>query len=239
MNDAKGTRNSFYCVREQAFTSSFPPTDKALSEPDGLLAIGGKLDVKNLLEAYKLGIFPWYSEENPVMWWSPKIRPIIRPHEIRISKSLKKTIKKNTFDLSYDKCFKRIMQNCSTSGDRAGKSWITSTMIEAYTELHALGHAHSVECWQNGELCGGLYGVSVGRIFYGESMFSKEADASKVALVDLCAKLQAWGYLVIDCQIPSPHLNRLGAKLVEREQFEKIISQNVDKPPAPGAWNSH
>ena len=239
VDDAKGIRNSFYSVSEQTFTSSFPSTECALTEPDGLLAIGGKLDTNNLLKAYKLGIFPWYSEENPVMWWSPKVRPVIRPSEIKVSKSLKKTIKKNTFHLSYDKCFKTIMEHCSINGERAGKSWITSTMIEAYTELHKLGHAHSVECWQNGELCGGLYGVSVGRVFYGESMFSKQSDASKVALVDLCANLDAWGYLVIDCQIPSRHLISLGAELVERNQFEKIISQNVDKPPAPSAWKSH
>ncbi len=239
MNNVKETRNSFYCVREQTFTSSFPPTNRALNEPDGLLAIGGKLNVNNLLEAYRLGIFPWYSEENPIMWWSPKVRPVISPSEIKISKSLKKTIKRNSFDLSYDMCFKRVMQHCATNGDRAGKSWITDTMIETYDDLHTLGHAHSIECWQNGELCGGLYGVSIGRVFYGESMFSKQPDASKVALVDLCAKLNAWGYLVIDCQIPSPHLSRLGAKLVERKQFEKVISQNVDKPPAADAWKSY
>ena len=211
-------------------------TNRALNEPDGLLAIGGQVDVNNLLEAYRKGIFPWYSMKNPVMWWSPKLRPVLRPNAIKISKSLKKTIKKNRFDLSYDKCFKRIMEHCATNGERAGNSWITAKMIEAYVDLHRLGHAHSVECWRNGELCGGLYGVSIGRVFYGESMFSSQPDASKVALVDLCSKLNSWGYLVIDCQIPSPHLSRLGAELVERTQFEKIISQNIDRPPSANAW---
>ena len=232
------TGEKFYCVKDKTFARSFPPTEKAIHDPDGLLAVGGSLSVNNLLEAYKRGIFPWYTEGSPVMWWSPHIRPVIKPNNIKISRSLRKTIKKNTFIVSYDKCFERVMRNCSNSRGRAGNSWITAEMVQAYAELHRSGYAHSVECWRNGRLTGGLYGVVIGRVFYGESMFSIESNASKVALADLCDNLDFWGYGIIDCQVPSPHLSSLGAELIDRKKFEAILSENIGKKPTMDAWKN-
>ena len=228
----------FYCVKDGTFSNKFPSTQQAMIDPDGLLAIGGTLSTTNLLNAYKNGIFPWYTEGEPILWWSPKTRPIIEPGKIKISKSLYKTIKKNNFRISYDHCFERVMDGCATTGVRVDNSWITEEIRSAYIELHRLGYAHSVECWQDDLLCGGLYGVSLGTIFYGESMFSIKSDASKVALVSLCQKLINWGYEIIDCQVTSRHLQSLGAKVITRDQFEEILIKNLEKKPAPNAWHA-
>lgn len=230
------SNNVFYCVRDGTFSIKFPSTRRAMIDPDGLLAIGGTLSTNNLLTAYKNGIFPWYTEGEPILWWSPNARPIIEPGKIKVSKSLFKTIKKNTFRISYDNCFERVVDGCATADVRSDNSWITEEIRCAYIELHRLGYAHSVECWQGDLLCGGLYGVSLGTIFYGESMFSRINDASKVALVDLCQNLIRWGYEIIDCQVTSRHLQSLGAKVISRDQFEAILSENLEKKPAPNAW---
>jgi len=228
--------NSFYCLRDANFTNDFPSTNRAMTEPDGLLAAGGSLKTTNLLAAYKKGIFPWYSGDGPILWWSPKMRPIIEPAKMKISRSLHKTIKSNKYSISYNQCFEKVITSCAAIDGRSENSWITSEMRDSYIALHHLGHAHSVECWMDGVLSGGLYGVSLGRIFYGESMFHKERDASKVALADLCKNLASWGYKIVDCQVSSEHLKSMGARLITREEFETILVENLEKEPDAEAW---
>lgn len=202
----------------------FPPLITALSSPDGLLASGGNLEPKTLLTAYSLGIFPWFEEGQPILWWSPNPRLVLYPEKFKKSRSLSKTLRKNVFNISFDTAFSEVMKSCSLP--RIGKSqssWITGKMIDAYEQLHCQGHAHSVECWREGKLVGGLYGVSIGGVFFGESMFSLVPDASKVALATLCSIGKSWGYLLIDCQIESSHLLSLGAEKIARSTFSEKL----------------
>ncbi|MBT4204664.1 MAG: leucyl/phenylalanyl-tRNA--protein transferase [Proteobacteria bacterium] len=202
----------------------FPPLITALSYPDGLLASGGDLEPKTLLTAYSLGIFPWFEEGQPILWWSPNPRLVLYPGKFKKSRSLSKTLRKNVFNISFDTAFSEVMKSCSLP--RIGKSqssWITVKMIDAYEQLHRQGHAHSVECWREGELVGGLYGVSIGGVFFGESMFSLVPDASKVALATLCSIGKSWGYLLIDCQVESSHLLSLGAEKIARSTFSEKL----------------
>lgn len=216
----------------------FPNPDEALTDPNGLLAIGGDLSVQRLLAAYRRGIFPWFSDDQPILWWTPDPRAVLFPAEIRISRSLRKTLRKNTFSVSVDQSFSDVLAGCAERGSRSGGdtgTWITTNMAEAYKELHAAGHAHSIEIWRDGQLAGGLYGVNIGRMFFGESMFSRATDASKVALVmlvDICRKS---GIELIDCQIPSGHLARLGSREIPREDFNRLLA-GLTTFPAPGAW---
>ena len=202
----------------------FPPLITALSYPDGLLASGGNLEPSTLLAAYSLGIFPWFEEGQPILWWAPNPRLVLYPEKFKKSRSLSKTLRKNVFNISFDTAFSEVMKSCSLP--RIGKSqssWITGKMIDAYEQLHCQGHAHSVECWREGKLVGGLYGVSIGGVFFGESMFSFVPDASKVALATLCSIGKSWGYLLIDCQIESSHLLSLGAEKIARSTFSEKL----------------
>jgi leucyl/phenylalanyl-tRNA---protein transferase len=197
----------------------FPPVDFA--SPEGLLAMGGDLRAERLLGAYRHGIFPWYNEGQPILWWSPDPRAVLFPAQIKVSRSLRKAIRNGGFDVRLDTRFHDVMQACAQPRVQhpRGGTWITSQMLEAYTHLHELGYAHCVETWHDGELVGGLYGVALGGMFFGESMFSRRTDASKVALVWLARQLQRWEFRLIDCQLPSPHLVSLGAEEIRRSDF--------------------
>ena len=199
---------------------AFPPVSSALTEPDGLLCAGGDLRPERILAAYRRGIFPWYAEGQPILWWSPDPRMVLFPHELKVSRSLRKSLRNRGFRITFDTCFDRVVACCAASGGRDFEgTWISPEMRQAYTELHALGHAHSVEAWQGDDLVGGLYGLQLGRIFFGESMFSTAADASKVALYWLVQRLLEDGVELIDCQVASEHLFSLGARLIPRTEF--------------------
>ena len=203
----------------------FPDPERAEREPDGLLAIGGDLSPVRLLDAYQHGIFPWYSEEQPILWWSPDPRTVLYPERIAISRSLAKTLRRGHFEASFDMDFDGIIRACAGPRRDSSGTWITDAMGDAYRELHAMGHAHSVEVWRGAELVGGLYGVVIGRVFFGESMFSLVSDASKVALVALCRRLSAWHFSVIDCQVRTEHLIRMGAEEIPRRSFVTLLAR--------------
>lgn len=209
--------------------NSFPDVELALREPDGLLAIGGDLSIERLVIAYQNGIFPWYSEGQPILWWSPDPRMVLKPSEVKISRSLAKTIRKQELTITFDQAFEEVIDSCSRPRVEKGRiqeeTWILDEMIEAYTELHNKGYAHSVECWQNEQLVGGLYGIAIGKVFFGESMFSKQSDASKVAFVFLNKQLEQWGFKLVDCQVYTSHLESLGAKMIPRKEFIKLLNQ--------------
>ncbi|MFH0812824.1 MAG: leucyl/phenylalanyl-tRNA--protein transferase [Pseudomonadota bacterium] len=213
----------------------FPSPKEA--EADGLLAIGGTLSIERLLLAYCLGIFPWYSEGSPVLWWSPDPRLILEPRNLRISKSLKKVLKKDVFQVTLDQNFDAVIRGCAQAKRPEGKgTWIVEDMITAYCRLHEAGFAHSVETWFEGELAGGIYGVSLGKLFFGESMFYSIKNASKVALVYLVRLLQKWGFELIDCQVTTANLLRFGAHEIPRSQFLKRLSQALQHPTLRGRW---
>lgn len=215
---------------------AFPPTALALREPNGLLAIGGDLSPGRLLTAYRQGIFPWFSEGQPILWWTPDPRAVLFPAELHVSRSLAKILRRGRFEVTMDQAFPQVVAACAESrGDGLG-TWITPEMHEAYVTLHHLGYAHSVESWQDGELVGGLYGVSIGRVFFGESMFTRRTDASKVAFVHLVRQLEAWNFGLIDCQVSSAHLESLGARTIPREQFEALLELLIEEPGQPGPW---
>lgn len=217
----------------------FPPLEQALEDPNGLIAVGGDLSPERLIAAYRQGIFPWYEEPQPILWWSPDPRAIIRPDRVHISRSLRKRLRDNNYRISADTAFIEVLQGCAEiTGKRPG-TWITDSMAQAYCELHQRGVAHSIEVWQNQDLVGGLYGVALGRVFYGESMFSRVSDASKLALVALCRQLQQWGYGMIDCQVSNPHLLSMGAELLPRRQFAVELARLVDQPASVSSdgWN--
>jgi leucyl/phenylalanyl-tRNA--protein transferase len=212
--------------------AQFPDPSCALEEPDGLLAVGGDLSPARLLNAYRQGIFPWYSEGEPILWWSPNPRAVLFPEQLKISRSLRKTLRKQPFRVTVDEAFASVIEACSESridkdGSQSG-TWITTEMKKAYIELHRIGFAHSVECWEGDELVGGLYGVSMGKVFYGESMFARRSDASKVAFTHLVKQLMAWDFALIDCQVHTDHLASLGAVDIPREQFLQLLDQHCD-----------
>ena len=207
----------------------FPDVALALREPDGLLAVGGDLSIERLIAAYQQGIFPWYSEGQPVLWWSPDPRMVLRPEDIKVSRSLAKTIRKHDFEITFDQDFRNVISACSKprleKGVQQGETWILDEMIEAYVKLHEAGYAHSVECWQGEKLVGGLYGIAIGKVFFGESMFSRASDASKIAFVFLSRQLQQWQFKLIDCQVYTSHLESLGASMITRKQFLTLLQQ--------------
>ncbi|MGD8690223.1 MAG: leucyl/phenylalanyl-tRNA--protein transferase [Gammaproteobacteria bacterium] len=218
---------------------AFPPVSAALTEPEGLLAAGGDLSPERLLAAYRMGIFPWYEAGQPILWWSPNPRAVLFADELRISRSLRKTLRRGLFEPRLDCDFAAVVDACAAP--RAGQrgTWITPEMSAAYCRLHQLGWAHSVETWQQGRLVGGLYGVAIGRVFFGESMFSRVSDASKVALAHLVRECRTRGIEMIDCQLPSPHLARLGARLLERGEFLSRLRELTDPADEPGKWHCH
>lgn len=213
----------------------FPSPEEA--EEDGLLAVGGDLSIERLLEAYKNGIFPWYSENTPLLWWSPDPRLVLFPGKMKVSDSLKRVIKKNSFTITFDTAFADVIKHCAKVERKDEEStWITKEMEEAYTQLHHAGYAHSVEAWYGGKLAGGLYGVSLGKAFFGESMFHKVTDASKVAFFYLVEKAKQWDFLFIDAQIYTPHLVSLGAEEIPRKQFLEILELALNYPSYKGKW---
>ena len=216
--------------------SAFPPLEFALSEPNGLLAAGGDLSPQRLIEAYRRGIFPWFNPGDPILWWSPDPRMVLFPGELKVSRSLRKTLKKPTYEIRADTAFRHVMLACAAPRDGHSGTWITPAMISVYTELHRQGLAHSVETWRDDELVGGLYGVSLGRMFYGESMFSLAADTSKIAFVHLVRQLERWGFGMIDCQMKTAHLASLGAREIPRAEFSQKLSELVNFPGINSAW---
>jgi len=212
----------------------FPDVSQALTEPDGLLAVGGDLSAPRLLQAYRTGVFPWYEEDQPILWWSPDPRCVLYPEQLHVSRSLKKALRKNEFQVTFDQAFMKVMHHCSGARHDQDGTWITPDMLDAFEQLHALGIAHSVEVWctENGQpqLIGGLYGIAMGSVFFGESMFSRRTNASKIALHDLSQRLLEWGFNLIDCQVHSDHLESLGAITIERQQFISHLEQHINDP---------
>ncbi len=205
---------------------AFPPVDYAMREPDGLLAVGGDLAPERILNAYRHGIFPWFSPGQPILWWSPDPRAVLFPEKLKVSRSLRKTINHNIYPVTFDTAFKQVIRNCAVTPRRGQNgTWITEEMQQAYIRLHQMGYAHSAESWFGDELVGGLYGMRLGRIFFGESMFSRKTDASKVAFVHLVRKLQAEGVVLIDSQVTTEHLLSLGAEEIPRKQFIDLLDR--------------
>jgi len=218
-------------------TAPFPDPALAETEPNGLLAVGGDLSPQRLRSAYRLGIFPWYGAGQPILWWSPDPRLVLFPDRLRISRSLRKTLRRGAFTVSLDRDFGAVIRACAAPRADAGGTWIVPAMARAYERLHVLGLAHSAESWQGDELAGGLYGVAMGRVFFGESMFSRASDASKVALAYLARCLSDWGYALIDCQVYTPHLASLGAVEMPRAEFQRRLAEAIDQPVAGHAWD--
>ncbi len=221
-----------YWLDPQSDPAQFPDPCYALEEPNGLLAVGGDLSPARLLNAYRQGIFPWYSQEEPILWWSPNPRAILLPEQFHLSRSLRKKLRKRSFRITLDTAFERVIEACSATrtgrdGSQSG-TWITEEMKLAYNTLHRIGFAHSVECWQGEELVGGLYGVSMGKVFFGESMFSRCTDASKVAFAHLTEQLRRWDFALIDCQVYSDHLASLGAFEIPRDTFLAMLDQHCE-----------
>jgi leucyl/phenylalanyl-tRNA--protein transferase len=215
----------------------FPPPEEAATEPNGLLAIGGDLSVPRLLEAYSRGIFPWFdSDDGPILWWSPDPRGVLVPAGIKVSRSLRQRLRRGQYRCTMDRAFADVVSACGDKRPNATGTWITPKMRQAYVRLFDSGYAHSVETWQGDELVGGLYGVSLGRFFFGESMFARRTDASKVALVRLAEQLQRWHFELIDCQMMNPHLESLGARPMRRSVFLSVLSHNRRHPTRRGRW---
>jgi leucyl/phenylalanyl-tRNA--protein transferase len=215
----------------------FPPVQSALKDPNGLLAAGADLSSERLLEAYRHGIFPWFSEGDPILWWSPDPRMILFPAELKISRSFGKVLRNRSYETRFDSAFDEVLAGCAAPRKGAPGTWISGAMIEAYRNLHRLGYAHSVETWIDGELAGGLYGVAVGRVFFGESMFSRSRDASKIALAALVAYLESAGFGLIDCQMHTRHLETLGAREIPRRRFSRLLEELIHYPHPPGSWS--
>ncbi len=216
----------------------FPDAELAEREPNGLLAIGGDLSITRLLNAYRQGIFPWYSDDQPILWWSPDPRTVLFPTHLKVSRSLRKTLRQGRFMASLDRDFDAVIQACAAARQDAEGTWITPEMTNAYLSLHAAGLAHSVEVWQGDDLVGGLYGIALGRVFFGESMFSRVADTSKLALVHLVNHLMTWGFRLIDCQVYSKHLISLGATEISRRVFLQHLNNWCEQGGRAGNWQT-
>lgn len=209
-------------------TAPFPPIDQAIDEPNGLLAAGGTLSHQRLVNAYRAGIFPWYSPGEPILWWSPDPRCVLVPDQLHISKSMRKRLKKDDYHVTFNRNFSAVIDACSAPRKGEDGTWITNEMKAAYEKLHQQGLAHSVEVYIEGELVGGLYGLSMGKLFFGESMFSKVKDCSKIAFIKMVEQLQKWGYALIDCQVSNDHLFSLGAQEISRDEFQRYLDQYID-----------
>lgn len=210
--------------------------EDALRRPNGLLAAGGGLSVRRLIEAYSRGCFPWYNEGEPVLWWSPDPRMVLEPGQLHVPRSLQRRMRRGDISVTADLAFADVMAGCAEPRDDQGGTWITGEMVAAYTALHAEGHAHSIEAWQDGLLVGGLYGVALGRAFFGESMFTRVPDASKIAFVTLVTQLQRWEFGVIDCQMKTEHLARFGAREIPRVAFVRQLDALVAAPGPSRPW---
>lgn len=214
----------------------FPSVEQAELEPDGLLAIGGDLSTTRLLNAYRSGIFPWYNDDQPILWWSPDPRTVLYPEQLKVSRSLRKDIRNSDLTITIDQAFEDVVNACAAPRQKQPDTWITQEMQQAYLNLFHQGDAHSVEVWEENRLVGGLYGVAIGRVFFGESMFSRRNNASKIALLNLCKKLIAWGYELIDCQVYSEHLKSLGADEIPRSEFSQLLSEFCSTQSSADSW---
>jgi leucyl/phenylalanyl-tRNA--protein transferase len=214
----------------------FPPVELALRDPNGLLAAGDDLSTNRLLQAYERGIFPWFGDGDPVLWWSPDPRMVLDTAAVKVSRSLRKTLRSGRYRVTADTAFPAVIAACAEPRPGQDGTWITSAVLHAYCELADLGVAHSIEAWAGDELAGGLYGVAIGRVFFGESMFARRADASKVALVHLVRQLRRWGFPLIDCQMSTSHLASLGGRNVSRAEFLAAVRRYVQAPPVPAPW---
>ena len=215
----------------------FPPPDEALTEPNGLLAAGGDLEPERLLTAYRRGIFPWYDEGQPILWWSPDPRAVLWPDRLHVSRSLRRSLRTGQFEFRVDSAFDAVVAACAAPRSYTDGTWITPEMATAYGRLHRLGWAHSFETWREGALVGGLYGVALGRVFFGESMFTRATDASKVALVHAVEFLRARQFALIDCQVASAHTLSLGATNIGRPEFLRLVAQHCEPPGTPRRWS--
>lgn len=216
---------------------SFPPLEKALREPNGLLAAGGDLSPQRLLAAYRHGCFPWYQDGQPILWWSPDPRTVLYPDELHVSRSLRKRMRQGQFRVTFDQAFAAVIRGCAEPRTYADGTWITTPMHYAYLKLHEMGVAHSVEVWEGDKLVGGLYGLAMGQLFFGESMFSRATDASKVGFVTLVEQLGDWGFQMIDCQMPTAHLASFGARAISRQRFAQTLEAYLDQP-AAARWDA-
>lgn len=214
---------TLHWISSDSPASAFPPVDRALREPDGLLAAGGDLSQERLLHAYRNGIFPWYNEGEPILWWSPNPRCIFYPHKFHVSRRLKRTLRQEPHVVTFNRDFDAVMAQCAAPRAGHAGTWITADMFRAYGQLHSNGWAHSVEVWRDKELVGGLYGLAIGRVFFGESMFSKRSNGSKIALLALCRFMTENNLALLDCQVASPHLMSLGAELLQRSDFLRVL----------------
>jgi leucyl/phenylalanyl-tRNA--protein transferase len=217
---------------------AFPAVEQALENPNGLLAAGADLSQARLLLAYQMGIFPWYEEGQPILWWSPDPRAVLRPEQLKLSARLRRTLRQGKFTVRSDSAFDRVIDACAGPRRYGSGTWITADMKAAYRGLHSAGWCHSVEVWQDDRLAGGIYGLAIGRVFFGESMFSAVRDASKVALAHLCAFLIAEGYVLLDCQDWSAHLQSLGASLMPRSEFVALLQRHCQPEGVPGSWKT-
>ncbi|WP_322977858.1 leucyl/phenylalanyl-tRNA--protein transferase [Pseudomonas sp. C11] len=208
----------------------FPPLAKAMCEPNGLLAAGGDLSAARLVQAYRHGCFPWFQDGQPILWWSPDPRTVLFPDELHVSRSLGKVLRQQRYRVTFDQDFTAVIRACAAPRSYTDGTWITTPMQSAYIELYEQGIAHSVEVWQGDELVGGLYGLAMGRLFFGESMFSRADNASKVGFVTLVSKLQEWGFTLIDCQMPTQHLHSFGARAIARASFAEYLQRYLDQP---------
>lgn len=206
----------------------FPPLNKALREPDGLLAAGGDLSAERLVRAYRHGCFPWFQDGQPILWWSPDPRTVLFPEELHVSRSLGKLLRQQRYRVTFDQDFAAVIKACAEPRSYAQETWITRQMQDAYRQLHDQGHAHSVEVWDGDALVGGLYGLAMGQLFFGESMFSRTDNASKVGFATLVERLTAWGFVLIDCQMPTQHLQSLGARSISRQAFADYLHKHLD-----------
>ena len=214
----------------------FPPVEGALEDPNGLLAAGADLSPARLVDAYRRGVFPWFNEGEPILWWSPDPRMVLFVRELRVPRSLRRVVSSGRFTVTLDTAFADVMAGCAEPRPDQEGTWISEEMTAAYVRLAAMGDAHSVEVWQGPQLVGGLYGVALGRMFYGESMFSRVSNASKVALVHLARQLDRWGFELVDCQMSTAHLASLGAREVPRGEFLAAVHRLVQQPPVPSPW---
>ncbi len=227
-----------FWISDDDSNQAFPPVELALDEPNGLLAVGGDLSPARLVGAYRHGIFPWFNADQPILWWCPDPRAVLFPEHLHISRSLAKLIKKKPFHITVDRDFEAVLRGCAAPRPYETGTWITPDMHQAYLKLHHMGFAHSVEAWQEGRLVGGLYGVAIGRVFFGESMFSRVNNASKVAFTYLVDQLKAWRYTLIDCQVSSAHLHTLGAVDIKRDIFIGLLRRHIDATVYPSAWQT-
>ncbi|MGY2288418.1 leucyl/phenylalanyl-tRNA--protein transferase [Pseudomonas sp. SDO528_S397] len=219
----------------QRDTLTFPPLAQAMREPNGLLAAGGDLSPDRLVQAYRHGCFPWFSQGQPILWWSPDPRTVLFPEELHISRSLAKLLRQQRYTVTFDQDFASVIQACAEPRSYADGTWITDSIQSAYIALHQRGYAHSVEVWDDGRLVGGVYGLAMGQMFFGESMFSRADNASKFGFVTLVKHLQAWGFVLIDCQMHTNHLQSLGARAISRSDFVNYLHEHLDRP-SSGPW---